>query len=105
MPVRIFAISLLSADSVILSLEPASSAGAAFHIQLAATCINGPTAETAQHQLEFNTNLIRQELAREHQTSNPADLSGLLTSGTFQVAGSELIGRWTVRRELLAALR
>ncbi len=45
------------------------------------------------------------ELARENQQPNPADLTGLLTAGTFQVGSTRLFGSWPVKKELLEALQ
>lgn len=102
---RIFAISLQSADSAILSVQPAETDGGAFAIAIDALFRNKPTAETARTQLLLNTNSLKLALAREHRKPNPADLSWLLTSGSFQVSQEHLLGVWTVRKELLASLQ
>jgi hypothetical protein len=104
-PMRIFAIALQSADSVTLSLARSAKNGStAFSVQLDATCRNVGTADTARHQLEIQTKMLRLDLAREHQQPNPADLTGLLTAGRFQVVDKHVIGTWPVRKELLSAL-
>ena len=104
MAFRMVAISLQSSDSVVLSLRPADASGTAFSIQLDATCANAATAETARTQLQQTTNMLKVELAREHKQADPADLTGLLTAGTFQIVETRLVGSWPVRRELLASL-
>jgi hypothetical protein len=48
--------------------------------------------------------MLQLELARENQQPNPADLTGLLTSGTFQSGNNHVFGTWPVRKELLKAL-
>jgi len=106
LPLRIFAITLQSAESVIASLEPPEKDDhAAFEIRLDAVCPNSVTAETTRNQMELQTKLLKLELAREHQQPNPADLTGLLTSGSFQVAGRRVVGTWPVRNELLKTLQ
>jgi hypothetical protein len=106
LPVRIFAITLQSADSVLVSFDAAEADdSAAFEIRLDAACPNGVTASTIRQQLELQTKLLKLELAREHAQPNPADLSGLLTSGSFQVVDRNVIGTWPVRKELLKTLQ
>jgi hypothetical protein len=103
--VRIFAISLESADSLVLELRPSPDGQTAFTIRFDAAFQNKPMAETARTQLTLNTNMLKLELAREHKQADPADLAWLLTSGAFQVTDRRLVGTWTVRKELLRALQ
>ncbi len=106
LPLRIFAITLQSADSVLISLGPAgANADAAFEIRLDAACPNSVTAGTIRNQLELQTRLLKLELTREREQPNPADLTGLLTAGSFQVIDQHVIGKWPVRKELLKALQ
>jgi hypothetical protein len=102
---RIFAVSLQSADSAVLSVQPSGNNGGAFSIALDALFRNKPTAETARTQLVLNTDLLKLALARQHRKPDPAHLSWLLTSGSFQVSQQHLLGLWTVRKELLASLQ
>jgi hypothetical protein len=101
---RILAISLQSADRVVLSLGPAANQQAAFSIELQATFSIEPTAETARKQLEIQTKMLTLGLERAHKKPNPADLTGLLAAGTFQRVRKQVIGTWPVRQELLKAL-
>lgn len=101
---RIFAISLQSAESVLLALGPSRSTGAAFELDLDAQFSSAAAADTARAQLELDTKMLKMELAREHEQPNPANLTGLLVAGTFQVLDTRLLGRWPVRRELLESL-
>jgi hypothetical protein len=104
-PMRIFAIALQSADSVTLSLaRPAENRSTAFNVQLDAICRNASTADTARDQLEIQTKMLRLGLEREHQQPNPADFTGLLTAGRFQVVDKHVMGTWPVSKELLSAL-
>jgi hypothetical protein len=103
---RIFLISLQSAKSVLVSLAPAPSGSSdAFEIKLDGECESAVAADTAKKQLQIDTTMLKIELAREHQQPNPADLTGLLTAGTFDTSGKEVRGVWPVRKELLAALQ
>jgi hypothetical protein len=72
---------------------------------LDAVCPNKVTADTIRNQLELQTKLLKLELARERQQPNPADLTGLLTAGSFQVVNRHVIGTWPVRNELLKTLQ
>ena len=105
-PLRIFAISLESADAVLVSLGPAGDGSeAAFELRLDARCPSPATAETIRNQLEIQTKMLKLGLAREHQQPNPSDLTGLLTSGTFEAIQREVIGRWPLRKEFLKAMQ
>ena len=105
-PLRTFAMSLQSADSVVFSLNrPVENTGAVFNLQLKASYTTPAAAETARNQFEIQTRMLKLELAREHQRPNPRDLTGLLTAGTFQVVGKQLAATWPVRIEFLNALK
>ncbi len=104
LPMRILAISLQSADSVVLSLGPATNKQAAFTIDLDARFPMEPSAETARAQLEIQTRMLKLGLERAHRAPDPSDLTGLLTAGTFLRVRNQVTGRWPVRRELLKTL-
>lgn len=104
--VRIFAVSLQSAYPVILSIGRAPEAeGAVFNVEMDAQCPTVATAESTRNQLEIQTKMLGLELTREHQKPNPADLTGLLTGGAFQVIEKRVVGTWPVHKELLNALQ
>jgi len=102
--VRILAISLQSADRVILSLGPAVGQEAALSVELEADFSIEPSAETARAQLDIETKMLKLGLQRNHREPDPADLTGLLTAGTFHRVRTRVTGRWPVRRELLKTL-
>jgi hypothetical protein len=103
---RIFLISLQSCHSVMLAVNRGSTYKAdTFNIELSAQCPSAVTADTARKQLEIQTKMLKLELGREHEQPNPADLTGLLTSGTFDTSGTEVRGLWPVRKELLKTLQ
>ena len=106
LPLRIFAISLASASSVILSLGPAAEASnAAFILKFKAKMPNSAAAGTARTQLELQTKMLKTGLKRAHEEPDPAGLTGLLAAGSFETSGTTVSGLWPVRRELLLALR
>jgi len=102
-PLRIFAISLQSANPVVLSLSP-DAGSTRFKLQLDAQCSSAAMAETIRTQFDIDTKLLKLGLARAHIVPNPADLSGLLSSGAFQVVDRRLVATWPVPKELLASL-
>jgi len=103
-PMQIFAISLQGAESVVLSAGQPEHSNESFTVQLEAAFPNAPSADTTCKQLQIQTKMLQLELAHENREPNPADLTGLLTAGTFQVGSTRLFGTWPVRKELLAAL-
>ena len=105
LPVRIFAISLQSAESIVLALEPAKSSKDAFLLSMNAEFHNAVSAKTARDQLVRSTAMLTSELAREHQQPSPRDFTGLLAAGTFEVSGMQLRALWPVRRELVQSLQ
>jgi len=103
-PLQIFAISMQAAKSVVLSAGQPEHGNEAFTVQLEASFPNAPSADTTCKQLQLQTQMLRLELAHENRQPNPADLTGLLTAGTFQVGNTHLFGTWPVRKEFLNAL-
>jgi hypothetical protein len=103
---RIFAISMESAETVVIALAPPHrDSSDAFEIKLSAQCPVAATAETVRSQLEIDTKMLKLELAHEHEQPNPADLTGLMTSGRFSTNGKEVGGEWPVSKELVKALQ
>ena len=102
---RIFAISLQSADSVLVSLKAATAANDAFTIEVDAAFANQPAADTARTQLAIDTKMLKLALTRERRPPDPSDLTGLITSGSFESTHQHLIGSWPVRKELLQSLQ
>lgn len=102
---RLFAISLQSATSVVVSLAPNNaSSDVPFKLKLDARCANAAAADTIRNQLELDTKMLQLGLARHHMQSNPGDLMGLLTAGSFQAIDSRVVGAWPIRKRLLKAL-
>ncbi|MEO8595521.1 MAG: hypothetical protein ABI759_19535 [Candidatus Solibacter sp.] len=95
---QMFARSLDRAQSVLLSVIPE---GDAFAAKLDVRCANASDASTLAADLTKTTGLLREMIEREHQTPNPADLSGFLTSGSFRSEGSRAQGYWRITRPLI----
>ena len=67
-------------------------------------CQRRPTPRALAGELNKTTRLLREMIQREHQTPNPADLSGFLTSGVFRSEGSRVSGYWRISRALIENL-
>ena len=98
---RPFARALRGAQKVVLSGGPE---GSRMRLQLEATCNSNEQAATLATQLRALTTLLGQLVAREHQTPNPRDLSGILTAGIFEQKGLRVLGSWPVERVFLESL-
>jgi hypothetical protein len=105
LPLRIFAIAVQSADSVVLSLGPSAQGQDSLALRLEAGCPNVATAETIRNQLELQTRMLTLELTRERKEADRADLTGLLTAGAFQVVDRRVLGSWPLHEELLKSLQ
>lgn len=103
--VRLFAISLAPADSVLLSLGPSGNAEAPYSLELDAECATKARASVVIGQMQTETKMLQAELAREHQPISRSDLTGLLASGAFLQKDNRVVGKWPVYRQLLASLQ
>ena len=90
-----------NAPSVTVSFVPEAGRLAA---KLEVLCRNPQQANDLAAQLAATTELARSLFAREHQTPNPADFSGLVTSGVFRTEGSRLLGTWPLERAFVQNL-
>jgi len=98
---RPFAHAIESADSAVLSFVPEAQRLA---VKLTVACHSPQDASDLAAQLSATTTLLRQMIAREHHTPNPADLSGVLTAGAFRNQGSRVYGYWPMERVFLENL-
>ena len=57
-------------------------------------------AKKAADDLTADTKLLNSMIARENMTPNPADLSGVLSKGTFTVEDTNMVGTWPIERAL-----
>ena len=98
---QMFARSLSRAQAVTLAIMPEAGRFAA---KLSVRCASDTDATALAAELTKTTALLRDLITREHQTPNPADLSGFLTSGAFQSQGSIVNGYWPIQRALIENL-
>ena len=98
---RMFARSLEQADFAVLTLAPDGQRMAA---RLDVHCRAARDAADIAGELSHATTLLREMIAREHGTPNPADLSGVLTSGSFWSQGNRVYGTWPIERAFLENL-
>jgi hypothetical protein len=98
---KTFAKALQPAERVIFTLGPAQNQ---FHLKMDVICRTQEDAAVLKAQLEGLTSLLQSFLSRERQKPNQADLSGVLTSGTFNRSGRHVIGTWTVQQSFLESL-
>jgi hypothetical protein len=92
---RMFARGMERAETVMLALASEDHRLAA---RLEVRCRNPQDAAEMASQLTGATSLLREMIEREHQKPNPADLSGVLTSGSFRGEGRRVFGYWPIER-------
>jgi len=98
---RLFARAMEGAQEVSLSLSISEERAA---IELDATCPSIAEASALSFQLEGLTRVLKEMIAREQQTPNPRDLSGVLAAGVFNRVDRRVVGRWPVEREFLEGI-
>jgi len=90
-----------NAPSVTISFVPDGNRLAA---KLDILCRSTQEANDLAAQLAATTEMARSLFAREHQAPNPADFSGIVTSGVFRTEGSRLLGTWPIERAFVQNL-
>jgi hypothetical protein len=98
---RLFAKALESAERAVFTLNPSQNQ---FELAVNVTCQSEQAAAALHAQLQGITELLQKLIARESQKPSSADLSGLLTAGTFERKERHVLGRWPVARELIDSL-
>ena len=98
---RLFTRALETARQLMFSLGPQ---GDRFELVLDVACETPEQAVVLKNQLEGITQLLQKLIARENQTPNRNDFSGLLTSGSFQRESERVVGRWPIERAFLDSL-
>jgi hypothetical protein len=98
---RLFAKALESAERAVFTLKPAQDQ---LELAVKVTCQSEQAADALTAQLRAVTELLGKLIARESQKPSPADLSGLLTAGTFERKDRHVFGRWPVPRALIDSL-
>jgi hypothetical protein len=92
---RMFASGMERAETVTLAFAPEGRGLAA---RLDVRCRDERDAEDLAAQLTRTTSLLREMMEREHRKPDPADLSGVLTSGAFRNDGRRVLGYWPIER-------
>jgi len=98
---RSFARIVENAPLVTLSFEPE---GARLAARLEVRCRNEQEAADLATQLTSTTQLVRNSIEREHAKPNPADFSGIWTSGVFHTEGVRLLGYWPIEKAFVQNL-
>jgi hypothetical protein len=96
---RMFARSIEAAENATLTFAPEGNRIAA---RLDVRCRNEQDAAQAAAQLTRATAMLREAIERERQKPNPADFSGVLTSGTFRSEGRRVRGYWPIERAFVS---
>ena len=78
--------------------------GDRYEINLDVTCKTPEEAVLVKNQLEGITAFLQKLIAREKQTPNRNDLSGILTSGSFERQAEHVIARWPIEKAFLDSL-
>ena len=98
---RLFLKALDQAEQVMMTIGPS---GDGFEVAMDVTCKTEQDAAVIKAQLETITALLSKLIVREKQTPNPADLSGVLTSGVFERDVRHVKGRWRLSKAFLESL-
>jgi hypothetical protein len=98
---RMFARGMERAESITLGFAPQDGRIAA---RLKVRCRNPRDASDIAAQLSSATRLLQDLIARERQRPNPADMSGVLTSGSFRSVGNRVAGYWPIERAFVESV-
>ena len=78
--------------------------GDGLEMRLEARAIRRRTPRQMAKQFINTTDLLKKMLERDHMTPNPADLSGVLSSGVFRQQDQRVTGEWPIDRSFVEAL-
>jgi hypothetical protein len=95
---QMFVRSMERAEGVTLWAVPEAQG---FSARMSVNCASVADAVDIASKLAKVTGLLRDLIEKEHQTPNPADLSGLLTAGTFHNEGRKVLGAWPISQALV----
>ncbi len=98
---RMFAHSMENTEDISISMAPQ---GSRFEARLTVQCRSEQQATLLAEQLWRITSYLREMIARDKQTPNPADLSGVLSSGSFNHLGTRVLGSWPLERAFVEGL-
>ena len=92
---RSYASALKNAEEIVFTIGPENDH---LRVSLNVQCRDARDASALQRDFENTTNTLRKWIEREHQQPNPADLSGVLVSGTFRQEDRRVYGQWPIPR-------
>jgi hypothetical protein len=98
---RMFAHTMESANTVTLSL---SQDGNRLAARIEVVCSNEQDAASIASDLTHVTALLKDLIEREHQKPGAAELSGILTSGSFRSEGRRVYGYWPIERQFVTSM-
>ena len=98
---RMFARGVENAEGATVSIGPD---GQRFAARLKVRCQSEGDAAATAAELRKTTALLGELIARERHQPNPADLSGVLTAGTFRSEGRSVSGYWPIERAFVDSL-
>ncbi|HEY3738901.1 MAG TPA: hypothetical protein VGL53_03605 [Bryobacteraceae bacterium] len=99
---KAFASVFAEAERVVFTINADASKN--LHLYADVDCGNPDNAVKINGRLAEATGLLRKMLAREHETPNPGDLSGLLVGGEFRIEGTHVKASWPLQRAFVEAL-
>ena len=98
---QMFARSMGRADSVVLSFVPEN---ARFAAKLIVRCRDNRDAADLAAQLTGTTTVLQKVFAGQRHLPNSADLTGVLTAGSFRSDGARVYGYWPIERAFVENL-
>ena len=98
---RLFTRALEPAERILFSL---GQQGENFELMMDVKCRTTEDAVVMKNQFEQLTKILQTFIAREKQKPSMADLSGVLTSGSFQRQSEHVIGLWPIEQAFLNSL-
>jgi hypothetical protein len=98
---HMFARTIENAESVVLAF---TADGRQLGARLDVVCLTDGEARIIASDLTTVTGKLRELILREGQQPNPADLSGVLCSGTFHAEGHKVTGYWPIGKEFVESV-
>ena len=99
---KAFASVFAEAERVLFSVDADGSKNLKLYADV--SCASPEAAAKLNARLVEATDLLRKMMARERQTPNAKDLSGLLAGGEFKTDGSDVRATWPLSRAFIEAL-
>lgn len=101
---RAFLSPLVQATSTTFTLGPAAKGKDGFELAMAVTAKDAAAAKKVSEQYTETTGLLVKMMERENIHANPADLSGMLVAGRFEVKDTNVTGTWPISKAFVESL-